>query len=62
MGLLVFENKLKKESKGIISALQEAQIQSHILTGDNVMTAVKVAIDLGIVKGHQVVVCDYVEG
>ncbi len=43
LGLLVMENKLKKETNGVILELNEAKIRTIMATGDNVLTAISVA-------------------
>ena len=43
LGLLVMENKLKKETSGVIKELNEAKIRTIMATGDNVLTAISVA-------------------
>lgn len=43
LGLLVMENKLKKETNGVIQVLNECKIRTIMATGDNVLTAISVA-------------------
>jgi cation-transporting P-type ATPase 13A2 len=43
LGLLVMENKLKKETIGAIQTLNECKIRTIMATGDNVLTAISVA-------------------
>lgn len=43
LGLLVMENKLKKETVAIIQELNECKIRTLMATGDNVLTAISVA-------------------
>lgn len=43
LGLLVMENKLKKETNVVIQELNEAKIRTIMATGDNVLTAISVA-------------------
>lgn len=43
LGLLVMENKLKKETSAVISNLNECKIRTVMATGDNVLTAISVA-------------------
>ena len=43
LGLLVMENKLKKETNGVIRELNECKIRTIMATGDNVLTAISVA-------------------
>ena len=43
IGFIVFENKVKDATTGIIDELNEANIRSVMCTGDNILTAVSVA-------------------
>jgi cation-transporting ATPase 13A3/4/5 len=43
LGLLVMENKLKKETSAVIANLNECKIRTIMATGDNVLTAISVA-------------------
>lgn len=43
LGLLVMENKLKKETNGVIQVLNDCKIRTIMATGDNVLTAISVA-------------------
>lgn len=43
LGLLVMENKLKKETSAVIENLNECKIRTIMATGDNVLTAISVA-------------------
>ncbi|RKP33686.1 hypothetical protein BJ085DRAFT_22433, partial [Dimargaris cristalligena] len=53
LGFIVFENKLKPTTAGVIKTLGEANIRQVMCTGDNVLTAVSVARECGIVGEHQ---------
>ncbi|RKP15509.1 hypothetical protein BJ684DRAFT_6931, partial [Piptocephalis cylindrospora] len=52
LGLLVFENKLKPTTSRIISQLHDARMRQVMCTGDNVLTAVSVSRDCGLVPSH----------
>ncbi|KAJ2036549.1 hypothetical protein H4S03_003570 [Coemansia sp. S3946] len=57
MGFLVFENRLKPATQGVLEELREAQIRSIMCTGDNPLTAVSVARECSLVApGVQVFV------
>ncbi|XP_064459602.1 polyamine-transporting ATPase 13A3-like isoform X2 [Ornithodoros turicata] len=56
LGLLVMENRLKPETTGIIQVLQDANIRSIMVTGDNMLTALSVARDCHMIGKHQQVV------
>ena len=43
LGLLVMENKLKKETIPVIRNLNECRVRTIMATGDNVLTAISVA-------------------
>ena len=43
VGFIVFENKLKPSTIGVIQELNEAGIRNVMCTGDNILTAINVA-------------------
>ncbi|KAL8831560.1 MAG: hypothetical protein Q9191_000803 [Dirinaria sp. TL-2023a] len=43
IGFIIFENKLKPSSEGVIKELHEANIRQIMCTGDNILTAICVA-------------------
>lgn len=43
LGFIIFENKLKPSTSGVISQLNEAGIRNVMCTGDNILTAISVA-------------------
>jgi len=49
LGLLIMENKLKEETKGVIETLQRCELGTIMATGDNVLTAISVAGQCGII-------------
>ena len=49
IGFIVFENKLKPATAGIIDELEEANIRKVMCTGDNILTAVSVARECGLI-------------
>lgn len=49
LGLLVMENRLKVETTPVIQTLQEANIRTIMVTGDNMLTALSVARECGMV-------------
>ncbi|XP_021372586.1 probable cation-transporting ATPase 13A3 isoform X2 [Mizuhopecten yessoensis] len=49
LGLLIMENKLKHESSPVISQLRDANIRTIMVTGDNILTALSVARECGMV-------------
>eukprot|EP01133_Synstelium_polycarpum_P004361 gene4361-5094_t len=50
VGFIIMENKLKPESRDIISTLHKANIKTIMVTGDNPLTALSVSKQCGIVK------------
>ncbi|KAJ2748000.1 hypothetical protein GGI20_000087 [Coemansia sp. BCRC 34301] len=49
MGFLVFENRLKPATQGVLQELREARIRLIMCTGDNPLTAVSVAQECSLV-------------
>lgn len=49
VGLLVLQNKLKPESQPSMKILRKADIRTVMVTGDNLLTAISVARDCGMV-------------
>lgn len=49
VGFIIFENKLKPASVGVINELQDAGIRNVMCTGDNILTAISVARECHIV-------------
>ena len=47
------ENKMKEVTKEVIDTLQEAEVRTIMATGDNVLTAVSVAGQCGIVDAQK---------
>ncbi|RZF39245.1 hypothetical protein LSTR_LSTR010339 [Laodelphax striatellus] len=56
LGLVVMENRLKPETTGVIKVLRDANIRTVMVTGDNMLTALSVARDCGIVSLGQRVI------
>ncbi|XP_004640987.2 probable cation-transporting ATPase 13A5, partial [Octodon degus] len=56
LGLLIMENRLKKETKPVLKELSEARIRTVMITGDNLQTAITVAKNSEMVpRGSQVI-------
>nr|XP_045614574.1 polyamine-transporting ATPase 13A3-like isoform X3 [Procambarus clarkii] len=49
VGLLILQNMLKPETSVVIRQLQRANIRTVMVTGDNILTAISVARDCGMV-------------
>ncbi|XP_001498829.2 probable cation-transporting ATPase 13A5 [Equus caballus] len=59
LGLLVMENRLKKETKPVLKELSEARIRTVMITGDNLQTAITVAKSSEMIpRGSQVIVVE----
>ena len=50
LGLLVLENKLKEETNFVIETLQACEVGTIMATGDNVLTAISIARQCGIIE------------
>jgi len=49
LGFIVFQNKLKPTTAGVITTLTNARIRQVMCTGDNVLTAISVSRECGLV-------------
>ncbi|XP_008070000.1 probable cation-transporting ATPase 13A5 [Carlito syrichta] len=59
LGLLIMENRLKKETKPVLRELSEACIRTVMITGDNLQTAITVAKNSEMIpQGSQVIVVE----
>ena len=47
LGVLVLENRLKPQTAGVLAALQRAQVEVNMVTGDHVLTGVTVSRNCG---------------
>ncbi|XP_042354319.1 polyamine-transporting ATPase 13A3-like isoform X4 [Plectropomus leopardus] len=56
LGLIIMQNKIKEETAGVLRALHQANIRTLMVTGDNMLTAVSVARDCGMVRAHERVI------
>ncbi|GAB6018630.1 hypothetical protein CHUAL_000312 [Chamberlinius hualienensis] len=62
LGLLIMENRLKPETTDIISILKNANIRTVMITGDNMLTALSVARDCGMIENnHKVILVNVVK-
>jgi cation-transporting ATPase 13A3/4/5 len=54
VGFIVFENKLKPTTAAVIEELLESNIGAVMVTGDNILTAISVARECGLMdrKSH----------
>lgn len=49
LGFIIFENKLKERTTEIIAELEKANIRKIMCTGDNILTAISVARECGLI-------------
>ncbi|KAM9349952.1 polyamine-transporting ATPase 13A3-like [Symphorus nematophorus] len=61
LGLIIMQNKIKEETAGVLHELRQANIRTLMVTGDNMLTAISVARDCGMVRAHErVIIADAV--
>ncbi|NWY73437.1 AT134 ATPase, partial [Erithacus rubecula] len=59
LGLLIMENRLKRETKPVLEELSAAHIRSVMVTGDNIQTAITVAKKAGMIAPtHRVILVE----
>ena len=56
LGLIVFENRIKKETKPIIEELHNANMRSIMVTGDHIQTALSVARECRMITSNTVII------
>ena len=56
LGLIIMQNLVKKETYGAIAELHEADINTLMVTGDNIQTAISVGRDCQLVKTDQTII------
>lgn len=56
LGFVILENRLKPDTSEVINTLNTAKIRTIMITGDNILTAISVARDCGIVNSSQAVI------
>ncbi|XP_032308045.1 polyamine-transporting ATPase 13A3 isoform X2 [Drosophila ananassae] len=56
LGFVILENRLKPDTTEVINTLNAAKIRTIMITGDNILTAISVARDCGIVNSSQAVI------
>ncbi|XP_055690412.1 polyamine-transporting ATPase 13A3 [Lutzomyia longipalpis] len=56
LGFVILENRLKGDTTTVISSLMRANIRTVMVTGDNILTAISVAKDCGMIPKHQSVI------
>lgn len=57
LGFVILENRLKADTTSVISSLMRANLRTIMVTGDNILTALSVAKDCGMVtKGQNVII------
>ncbi|NWH31177.1 AT134 ATPase, partial [Chloropsis hardwickii] len=59
LGLLIMENRLKRETKPVLEELSAARIRTVMVTGDNIQTAITVAKNAGMIAPtHRVILVE----
>uniref|UniRef100_A0A7N6AM14 Cation-transporting ATPase n=1 Tax=Anabas testudineus TaxID=64144 RepID=A0A7N6AM14_ANATE len=56
LGLIIMQNKLKAETPGVLQNLHRANIRTVMVTGDNMLTAISVARDCGMIPPQDTVI------
>ncbi|EWG83360.1 hypothetical protein R008_O13306 [Saccharomyces cerevisiae R008] len=56
LGFIIFQNKLKKETSETLKSLQDANIRTIMCTGDNILTAISVGREAGLIQCSRVYV------
>ncbi|XP_017268981.1 probable cation-transporting ATPase 13A3 isoform X2 [Kryptolebias marmoratus] len=56
LGLIIMQNKLKAETPGVLQDLYKANIRTVMVTGDNMLTAISVARDCGMIPPKDTVI------
>ncbi|RPB05765.1 hypothetical protein L873DRAFT_1825040 [Choiromyces venosus 120613-1] len=63
VGFIIFENKLKPQTAGVIEELSQAAIRKVMCTGDNILTAISVARECNLVdRDAHIFVPHFAEG
>ncbi|XP_022610615.1 probable cation-transporting ATPase 13A3 [Seriola dumerili] len=56
LGLIIMQNKIKQETAGVLRELRQANIRTLMVTGDNMLTAISVARDCGMIRAHEKII------
>ncbi|XP_054458122.1 polyamine-transporting ATPase 13A3 isoform X1 [Anoplopoma fimbria] len=56
LGLIIMQNKLKAETPAVLQDLHRASIRTVMVTGDNMLTAISVARDCGMIPPQDTVI------
>ncbi|XP_056234149.1 polyamine-transporting ATPase 13A3 isoform X1 [Seriola aureovittata] len=56
LGLIIMQNKLKAETPAVLQDLHQANIRTVMVTGDNMLTAISVARDCGMIPPQDTVI------
>lgn len=52
VGFIIFENKLKASTAPVLRELIDSNIRAVMVTGDNILTAISVARECGLLEKH----------
>ncbi|XP_055377256.1 polyamine-transporting ATPase 13A3 [Condylostylus longicornis] len=56
LGFVILENRLKPDTTDVIHSLNMANVRTIMVTGDNILTAISVAKDCGMIPKHQSII------
>ncbi|KAM9790631.1 polyamine-transporting ATPase 13A3-like [Syngnathus typhle] len=56
LGLIIMQNKIKEQTADVLLELRRANIRTLMVTGDNMLTAISVARDCGMIPDHEKVI------
>ncbi|KAM4551196.1 polyamine-transporting ATPase 13A3-like isoform 1-T1 [Odontesthes bonariensis] len=56
LGLIIMQNKIKQQTAGVLCELRQANIRTLMVSGDNMLTAISVARDCGMVRPQERVI------
>ncbi|XP_029971681.1 probable cation-transporting ATPase 13A3 isoform X2 [Salarias fasciatus] len=56
LGLVIMQNKIKEQTASVLCELHRADIRTLMVTGDNMLTAISVARDCGMIRPHERVI------
>ena len=62
VGFIIFENKLKPQTAGVIEELSQAAIRKVVCAGDHILTAISIARECNLVDRAQISAPHFAEG
>ena len=61
LGFIVFENRLKPSTAGVLAQLKQAKLRTVMCTGDNLLTAVSVGRECGLIQEDLIFVPQFID-